>query len=172
MATREPLTEWTRSSTELPPSSPETSPWPGSARSVAGKGHACREGTEFMRTGLLTVLMVGMAMTSSGGRAAAQGRALPPDSGLRIERIEWTAEPGGKWQHVCGYLYNDTPGVPREGRLLVEARDSSGQIVDSRVAYVLGYVAPRGRTYFCSVAIAGAARYSVTVLGGEWTADR
>ena len=115
------------------------------------------------------MLVVGMAISSSGGRAAAQGHALPPDSGLRIE---WTAEPGGKWQRVCGYLYNDTPGVPREVRLLVEARDSSGQIIDSRVAYVLGYVAPRGRTYFCSVAIAGAARYSVTVLGGEWTADR
>ena len=122
-----------------------------------------------MKARLLILVVVGIVMTSSGGHAAAQGRALSPDSRLRIE---WTAEPAGKWQHVCGYLYNDTPVVPREVHLLVEARDSSGRLVDSRVAPVLGYIAPWGRTYFCSVATAGAARYSVSVLGAQWTGDR
>jgi hypothetical protein len=37
---------------------------------------------------------------------------------------------------------------------------------------VLGYIAPQGRTYFCSTATAAAARYSVTILGAEWASDR
>jgi hypothetical protein len=120
--------------------------------------------------GVLTLLVAWMAMTSSVGRVEAQARTSSADSGLRIE---WSVEPlPGKWQHVCGYLYNDTPGVPREVRLLVEARDSSGQVVDSRMVHVLGYIAPWGRTYFCAAALSGAARYSVTVLGVQWTADR
>jgi hypothetical protein len=118
---------------------------------------------------VLTLLVAWMAMTSSVVRVEAQARTSSPDSGLRIE---WTAAPlPGKWQPVCGYLYNDTPVVPREVRLLVEARDSSGQVVDSRVAHVLGYIAPWGRTYFCSAVAAGASRYSVTVLGAQWTVD-
>jgi hypothetical protein len=123
-----------------------------------------------MKARLLILVVVGIVMTSSGGRVEAQARASLPDSRLRIE---WTADPvPGKWQPVCGYLYNDTAVVPREVRLLVEARDSAGRIVDSRIAPVLGYVAPWGRTYFCSAAVAGAARYSVTVLGAQWTGDR
>jgi hypothetical protein len=84
-----------------------------------------------------------------------------------------TTEPlVGAWQPLCGYLYNDTPVVARDVRLLVEARDSSGHLVASQVAHVFGYIAPWGRTYFCSAAAAGAARYSVTVLGAQWTSDR
>jgi hypothetical protein len=124
-----------------------------------------------MRKAWLTLLVAGIVLTSSGvWRLEAQGAALSPVPGLRLE---WTTEAtAGKWQHVCGYLYNDTPSVPREVRLLVEARDSSGRVVDWRVAPVLGYIAPRGRTYFCSVAAAGAAGYSVSVLAAEWTSDR
>lgn len=116
------------------------------------------------------MLVVGTVMTSCGGRVEAQAIASPTGPGLRIE---WTVEPArGKWQAVCGYIYNDTPVAPREVRLLVEGRDTSDRIIDSRIAYVLGYIAPWGRTYFCSTATAGAARYSVTVLGAQWTGDR
>jgi len=90
-----------------------------------------------MRRAWLTLLVVGIVLTSSGvWRLEAQGAALSPVPGLRLE---WTTEAtAGKWQHVCGYLYNDTPNVPRQVRLLVEARDSSGRVVDWRVAPVLG----------------------------------
>src|SRR4029453_12550688 len=99
-----------------------------------------------------------MAMTSSVVRVEAEARTSSPDSG---RRIEWTAAPlPGNWQPVCGYLYNDTPVVPREVRLLLEARDSSGQVVDFRAAHVLGYIAPWGRTSFCSAVAAGASRHS------------
>jgi hypothetical protein len=123
-----------------------------------------------MRTGLLSMLVVGMVMTSCGDRVEAQALASPTSQGLRID---WSVEPArGTWQTVCGYIYNDTPVAPREVRLLVEGRDTSDRIIDSRLTYVLGYIAPWGRTYFCSTAAAGAARYSVTVLGVQWAGDR
>lgn len=116
------------------------------------------------------MLLVGTVMTSCGGRVEAQSLVSPTSPGLRIE---WTVEPArGKWQSVCGYIYNDTPVATREVRLLVEGRDTSDRIIDSRIAYVLGYIAPRGRTYFCSTAAAGAGRYSVTVLGAQLEGDR
>jgi hypothetical protein len=88
-------------------------------------------------------------------------------------RAEWTVDPTrGQWRAVCGYIYNDTPVAPREVRLLVEARDTAERIIDSRIVPVLGYIAPGGRTYFCSTAGAGFARYSVTTLEALGTGER
>jgi hypothetical protein len=123
-----------------------------------------------MRTGLLSTLVMCTVLTSCGARAEAQALAFPTEPGLRIE---WTVDPArGQWRAVCGYIYNDTPVAPRGVRLLVEGRDTSDRVIDSRIASVLGYIAPRGRTYFCSTATAAAARYSVTILGAEWASDR
>jgi hypothetical protein len=121
-----------------------------------------------MRTAL-SFMLVWMVVTLCGERVEAQGLASR-EPGLRIE---WTAESTrGQWQRVCGYIYNDTPVAPREIRLLVEGRDTSDRVMDSRVAHILGYITPRGRTYFCSTVAANAARYSVTVLGAQWESDR
>ena len=123
-----------------------------------------------MRTGLFSILLVGMVMTSSGDRVDAQALTSRGNSGLRIE---WTVDPArGQWRTVCGYIYNDTPVSPREVQLLVEGRDTSERIVESRTVHVLGYITPWGRTYFCSTVAAGPSRYSVTVVGAEWTSDR
>ena len=123
-----------------------------------------------MRTELLFMLVVGMVMNSCGESAEAQALASSTRPGLRIE---WTAEsPRGQWQRVCGYIHNDTSVAPREIRLLVEGRDASDRVIDSRVAHVLGYITPGGRTYFCSTASAGAARYSVSLLEAQWESER
>jgi hypothetical protein len=123
-----------------------------------------------MRTELPFILVVWMVMSLYGECAEAQALTSSRDLGLRIE---WTAEPAqGQLQRVCGYIYNDTPDVPREIRLLVEGRDTSDRIIDSRIAHVLRYIGPWGRTSFCSTAPAGAARYSVTLLGAQWANDR
>jgi len=122
-----------------------------------------------MRTGL-PFMLVWVVMTLCGECVEAQPLASSRESGLRIE---WTAEsPRGQWRRLCGYIYNDTPIAPREIRLLVEGRDTSDRVTDSRVAHVLGYITPRGRTYFCSTAAADAARYSVTLLGAQWEGER
>jgi hypothetical protein len=122
-----------------------------------------------MRTGL-PFMLVWMVVTLCGECVEAQGLASSREPGLRIE---WTAESTqGRWQRVCGYIYNDTPVAPREIRLLVEGRDTSDRVMDSRVAHILGYITPRGRTYFCSTVAANAARYSVTLLGAQWESER
>ena len=121
--------------------------------------------------GLRWLLLMAIVMASCEDRVEAQAPLAPASSpGLRIE---WTVDTArGPWRPVCGYIYNDTPAAPREVRLLVEGRDSSERLIDSRIVPVLGYIAPWGRTYFCSTATAGAARYSVTVVGAGSTGDR
>ena len=123
-----------------------------------------------MTTGLRWLLVTAIVMASCGDLVEAQAPATASAPGMRIE---WTVDPArGPWQPVCGYIYNDTPAAPREVRLLVEGRDHSERIIDSRIVPVVGYIAPWGRTYFCSRAAAGAARYSVTIVGARVTGDR
>jgi hypothetical protein len=120
--------------------------------------------------GLRWLLLTAIVMAWCGDRVEAQAPATTSTLGMRIE---WSVDPArGKWQPVCGYIYNDTPAAPREVRLLVEGRDQSERIIDSRIVPVVGYIAPWGRTYFCSTAAAGAARYSVTIVGAQVTGDR
>jgi hypothetical protein len=121
-------------------------------------------------TGLRWLLLTAIVMVSSVDRVEAQAPTSAATSGLRIE---WTVDLArGPWQRLCGYIYNDTPAAPREVRLLVEVRDRSERIIDSRIVPVVGYIAPWGRTYFCSTAAAGAARYSVTIVGARVAGDR
>jgi hypothetical protein len=88
-------------------------------------------------------------------------------------RVEWTANPAkGPWQSVCGYIYNDGPLAHRDVQLAIEGRDASDRVLSGSNARVLGYISPYGRTYFCSTVPAGAARYSVSVLGAEPGSDR
>jgi hypothetical protein len=110
----------------------------------------------------LAILIVGTLLLAWAPRADTQASVFP-------FRIDWETGPtDGKWQHVCGHLYNDTPSATREVRLLVEGRDASGRVIDSRRASVNGYISPWGRTYFCSTAVAGAARYSITIVVVQW----
>ena len=92
-----------------------------------------------MITGLRWLLLTAIVMVSCGDRVEAQEPASVSTPGMRIE---WTADPArGPWQPVCGYIYNDTPVAPREVRLLVEGRDHSERIIDSRIVPVIGYIA-------------------------------
>jgi hypothetical protein len=113
-----------------------------------------------MRRGILSLVL--LANVASGGRVDAQVLTSVASAGLRIE---WSVDPaGGQWRALCGYIYNDTPVAPREVRLLVEEWDTSERLIGSRIVPVLGYIAPGGRTYFCSTATAAAARYSITIV--------
>jgi hypothetical protein len=121
-------------------------------------------------TGRRWLLLAAIVLAWGGGRGEAQAPVSDPTAGLRLE---WTVDAArGSWQPVCGYIYNDTPAAPREVRLLAEGRDHAERIIDSRIVPVLGYIVPWGRTYFCSTATAGAARYSVTIVGAQMTGDR
>jgi hypothetical protein len=123
-----------------------------------------------VRRGVLGLLLLATVIVASGKPVEAQALASITDGGLRIE---WSVDPArGKWRALCGYIYNDTPVTPREVRLLVEGRDASERLVDSRIVPVLGYIAPGARTFFCSTATAAAARYSVTILSAPASGDR
>jgi hypothetical protein len=123
-----------------------------------------------VRRGVLSLLLLTTVIATSGQPVEAQALASATGSGLRIE---WSVDRArGEWRALCGYIYNDTPVTPREVRLLVEGRDASERLIDSRIVPVLGYIAPGARTYFCATATAVAARYSVTILDPPGTGDR
>ena len=123
-----------------------------------------------VRRGVLGLLLLATVILASGKPVEAQALASTTDGGLRVE---WSVDPArGKWRPLCGYIYNDTPVTPREVRLLVEGRDASERLIDSRIVPVLGYIAPGARTYFCATATAAAARYSVTILSAPWSGGR
>jgi hypothetical protein len=122
------------------------------------------------RRGVVGLLLLATVIVASGKPVGAQALASTTDGGLRIE---WSVDPArGKWRALCGYIYNDTSVTSRDVRVLVEGRDASEQLIDSRIVPVLGYIAPGGRTYFCSTAATAATRYSVTILGALGTGDR
>jgi hypothetical protein len=123
-----------------------------------------------VRRGVLGLLLLATVIVASGKPVEAQALASTTDGGLRIE---WSVDPArGKWRALCGYIYNDTPVTPRELRLLVEGRDASERLVDSRIVPVLGYIAPGARTYVCATATAAAAHYPVTILSAPWSGGR
>lgn len=123
-----------------------------------------------VRRGVLGLLLLATVVVAGGRTVEAQALASASGQGLRIE---WSVDSArGKWRALCGYIYNDTAVTSREVRMLVEGRDASEQLIDSRIVPVLGYIAPGGRTYFCSTAATAAARYSVTILGALGTGDR
>jgi hypothetical protein len=120
--------------------------------------------------GMLGLLLPATVILASGKPVEAQALASTTDGGLRVE---WSVDPArGKWRPLCGYIYNDTPVTPRELRLLVEGRDASERLVDSRIVPVLGYIAPGARTYVCATATAAAAHYPVTILSAPWSGGR
>lgn len=138
------------------------SPQPGRGTRV----RTCARGRPLARLPL-AILTAGALLLAAVPRVGAQAPGLSGNHGLRVE---WTVDrANGPWQSVCGYLYNETARATREVQLLVEARDTSGRVIDSRHAWVLGYVSPRGRTYFCSAVAAGAARHSVTIVAVQWS---
>jgi hypothetical protein len=92
------------------------------------------------------------------GLVAAQ---TDTDSGLRLE---WDARAG---QHggavISGYVYNDNRRPAIKVRLLAEALDSTGQVIDRAVGFVVGAVPVAGRSYWSVPLKTSGTRYRVTV---------
>jgi hypothetical protein len=129
---------------------------PGAA-TVRGRARA------FRRVAVLLALLGG----SSAGLAAAQVSSRAADSDLRLE---WTAGEDRRGRPVVtGYVYNGRAGSYASSvRLLVEALDTSGQVVGSTTGFVFGDVPPSNRSYFEVKAPAKAASYRVTVQTFSW----
>ncbi|HEV8441125.1 MAG TPA: hypothetical protein VGT40_23800 [Methylomirabilota bacterium] len=105
-------------------------------------------------------------MLLAAGGATAQMQSATPESYLRVE---WTVEQSKSGrQRLTGYVYNPRDLYATGVRLLVEALDGSGQVVDSKTATVYGDVPPRNRSYFDTAPPANGSTYRVTVRTVDW----
>jgi hypothetical protein len=68
---------------------------------------------------------------------------------------------------VSGYIYNTYGAVAANVRVLVEALDASGQVVDRQLYPLAGTVPNYGRSYF-EFKVPGAASYRVVVASWDW----
>jgi hypothetical protein len=84
-------------------------------------------------------------------------------------RVEWAVDqPKSGRLRVTGYAYNSRDMAAANVKLLVEALDSSGHVVDSTLATVYGEVPSRNRSYFEVRVPPGGASYRVSVSSVDW----
>jgi hypothetical protein len=129
---------------------------PGEA-TVRGRGRAMRP----------VAVLLALLGASSAGLAGAQVSGRPAEQDLRLQ---WAAGEDRRGRPVVtGYIYNQRAGsYATSVRLLVEALDTSGQVVGSTTGFVFGDVPPSDRSYFEVKAPAKAASYRVTVQTFSW----
>jgi len=108
-------------------------------------------------TAALTLVLPACSMPAS--------RTLHPLNLGWEQQLSLTWEAGERRGHliVSGYVNNTSPYDLTNVRLLVEALDEAGQVVDQRVGWALGELRGSGRLYF-EVPIAPAPRYRVRVF--------
>ena len=124
-------------------------------RTTVVSGHRGRAG----RAALAVLVLV---LTATGARA--QHLDAPTIEQLRVE---WTGEVSkALGPMVTGYVYNYRSTSVRHVQLRIEVEDGSGRLVAEVYRFVIGDIAPRGRTFFVAPVPAGD-RYRVTVQSFE-----
>ena len=82
-------------------------------------------------------------------------------------RVEWTGEVSkALGPMVTGYVYSSRGTSVRHVQLRIEVEDGSGRLVAEVYRFVIGDIAPGGRTFFVAPVPAGD-RYRVTVQSFE-----
>ena len=115
------------------------------------------DAAEMKRALYVTALVQSLAI----GMAAAQTGPSVTDSGLRLEWDARAAQDGGTL--ISGYIYNDNRRPAIKVRLLAEALDGTGQVIDRSIGFVVGAVPVSGRSYWTVPLKATGARYRVTI---------
>jgi hypothetical protein len=102
--------------------------------------------------------------------AAAPAMAVMSPSGIDPRlRLEWDAGQTARGHPViAGYVYNDYMRAANNVRLLVEALDDSGKVVDCGYGFVTGIVPVFGRSYFDVPLKTAGSSYRVRVTSFEW----
>jgi hypothetical protein len=110
---------------------------------------------------LLKMLLATGLVLGSSGVAGAQS--------LSDLRPSWSTDAMDKgWQSVCGDVRNVGRVPARSVAIRVQGLDSAGQAVSARDRYINADVPVGSRSVFCVPMPAGAASYTVTILGADW----
>jgi hypothetical protein len=124
-----------------------------------------------MRTLMVLRIAVGMLLASCSTvttSPSATVTTLAPDA-ERWFRLSWTAAPEKDAARVrlSGYLENTYGEAAGRVQLLAQAIDSSGNVVDQKIAWVPGAVPAFDRVYYDIPNVLSAHEYRVTVWAYE-----
>ena len=118
-----------------------------------------------------SILVIALLAAVSGCANLQSGHGGPAQTGLQPLNVGWERDLAVSWesgQHrgsqvVSGYVNNTSPYDLANTRVLVEALDAGGQVIEQRVGYLPGELRGGGRLYF-EVPIAQAPTYRVRVF--------
>ena len=112
------------------------------------------------RTFALALLL---CLVAAWGVALAQS-TLDPD---RFFGLEWSGGERRGRPNVNGYVVNNYRVRAANMRMLVEALDANGKVIDTTSGFVAD-VPPGARVYFEAPVKQKAPRYRVTITGWDW----
>jgi len=118
-----------------------------------------------------SILIIALLATVTGCANLESGYVGRPQTGLQPLNVGWERDLSVAWesgqphgrQAVSGYVTNTSPYDLANTRVLVEALDAGGQVIEQRVGYLPGELRGGGRLYFV-VPIAQASTYRVRVF--------
>jgi hypothetical protein len=115
------------------------------------------------RVAAVALVVTGCAVATYDAGSTASLTTLIP-GWERYFAVEWTAtpEPGGS-RRLDGYIFNRYGEYAADVRLLVQALDASGAVVDQRVVWGPTGVGGFGRAYFDVRHLPAADHYRVSV---------
>ena len=121
-----------------------------------------------MRRSILVIALLAAVAGCANLESGDMGR---PQKGLQPLNVGWERDLSVTWesgqphgtQAVSGYVTNISPYDLANTRVLVEALDAGGQVIEQRVGYLPGELRGGGRLYF-EVPIAQAPTYRVRVF--------
>jgi hypothetical protein len=107
--------------------------------------------------------------------AGCAGAGMTPSSSVTTAvqgweswlRLDWTAQARPPGQHIDGYVTSTYGSPVYDVRILAQALDGGGNVVDQRIVWLPGIVPPLERAYFRVGAMPAASHYRLTV----WSFD-
>ncbi|HXJ83049.1 MAG TPA: FxLYD domain-containing protein [Candidatus Methylomirabilis sp.] len=127
--------------------------------------------------GLVTLIVVGLALGAAGTRPATAGdtdspvAAMSSGGGLASQffHVQWTSAPNTRGNStITGYVYNDYGQPAKDVQVRISTLDPSGHVVTSEIRPVHGLVPAEGRAYFEANVPNSPSPYQVTVASFEF----
>ena len=117
----------------------------------------------------IPLLLLGLTFVATTGcetaglsPSASVTTTLPGVTESRF-KLDWSVAPNARSQTVEGHIENVSGWTALNVRLLVQALDPAGQVVDQRLEWLGGPVPAGGRSYFRIAGLPAADRYRVSV---------
>ncbi|PWU22483.1 MAG: hypothetical protein C5B48_10005 [Candidatus Rokuibacteriota bacterium] len=113
-------------------------------------------------------VLLALALISSAAPVSVAAVSSPSGIDPRL-RLEWeSGQDRSGHPIIAGYVYNDYGRAAINVRLLAEALDASGQVIDRAVGFVPGHVPGSNRSAFSVPLRKTGVSYRISVAGFDW----